>query len=433
MITRELAPTYDVLPNSGGSAISAFLLCKFLSENGIHVNAIFPSSGSKTTITKMDSNLRLILIPFLSERFVGSYPFSFFLRYKTQIFDCSRIIKIIDHYSLNPDLIHIEHKMMGATKLKKDLKTPIIVTVRDYWPVCATETMFDGEKACQLCNSRKMLKCLAYNDPYLLDFHHIHETLYKVMSYPLRILLAKHVLTFKKSALQNADKILVNSYFMKKTLQKTLDFAHKKVDVIYPPAPSFPYVNPLDKENDRKIFTYIGWLSKAKGIVNLLHAFSKAITKKREIRLRIFGRGPLEKYVIKYIVTRKLHRNITFEGYLKHTLLTKVLKETDVVVVPSLWPEPFGRVCMEAMVCGRPVIINPTGGLIEQVRDGVNGFHVNCYDINSFADKILEVANMSRDRLIKMGRRARKYALKKFNAKKQIKKLIKIYEEVLGS
>jgi glycosyltransferase involved in cell wall biosynthesis len=49
------------------------------------------------------------------------------------------------------------------------------------------------------------------------------------------------------------------------------------------------------------------------------------------------------------------------------------LAATDVVVMPSLWPEPFGLVGLEANRRGVPVVAFATGGIPEWLQDGVNG------------------------------------------------------------
>ncbi len=51
-----------------------------------------------------------------------------------------------------------------------------------------------------------------------------------------------------------------------------------------------------------------------------------------------------------------------------------LFEKIDVLVVPSLWHEPFGRVAIEAMAWGIPVIASQRGGLPEIVHDGINGW-----------------------------------------------------------
>ncbi len=50
-----------------------------------------------------------------------------------------------------------------------------------------------------------------------------------------------------------------------------------------------------------------------------------------------------------------------------------VFAALDIVVVPSVQPEPFGCVVIEAMAAGTPVIGSRCGGIAEQIVDGVSG------------------------------------------------------------
>jgi glycosyltransferase involved in cell wall biosynthesis len=224
----------------------------------------------------------------------------------------------------------------------------------------------------------------------------------------------------------NMDEIVAISLFMKNSLVNYGGINKRKVHVIYPNLPESSYI---EKEIEETFtITFIGKLELWKGVSNLLRAFKKVAEKRSNVKLLIVGNGSLEKHLKRFVIREKLQGIVSFKGWVPHSSLPLIMKETDMVVAPSLWPEPFGRTVVEAMLYGKPVLINPVGGLIEQVENGVNGFYTNCFDENIIATKLMEVTDAPRENLIEMGKRAREYVLKKFDNEQEIKKLIKIYD-----
>ena len=71
--------------------------------------------------------------------------------------------------------------------------------------------------------------------------------------------------------------------------------------------------------------------------------------------------------------------------------IESIWSAADVVVVPSTEPEPFGRVAIEAMAFGRPVIASAHGGLIEIVADGETGRLIPPRDYQSLAVAMAEM------------------------------------------
>ena len=62
-----------------------------------------------------------------------------------------------------------------------------------------------------------------------------------------------------------------------------------------------------------------------------------------------------------------------FVDWLGRERLQEYYASHDLVAVPSVWPEPFGMVCVEASQHGVPIVAFDVGGIAESVIDGVNG------------------------------------------------------------
>ena len=93
-------------------------------------------------------------------------------------------------------------------------------------------------------------------------------------------------------------------------------------------------------------------------------------------------------------------------GWHTHDKLPQLYSRADICVVPSLWPEPFGMVAVEAMASGRPVVASKTGGLADSVVDGETGFLVPPGDAPALADKLRVLLDDAELRT-GMGRRGR--------------------------
>jgi glycosyltransferase involved in cell wall biosynthesis len=120
---------------------------------------------------------------------------------------------------------------------------------------------------------------------------------------------------------------------------------------------------------------FLGRLFETKGIELLM----EAVRQTDSSSLYIAGQG-LPGYEQK--LRRQAPPRTTFLG----TIPPKNLFEKiDVLVVPSLWHEPFGRVAIEALAWGVPVIASRRGGLPEIVQPGVNGWLFEPNDKNSLA------------------------------------------------
>jgi glycosyltransferase involved in cell wall biosynthesis len=97
----------------------------------------------------------------------------------------------------------------------------------------------------------------------------------------------------------------------------------------------------------------------------------------RPIELTFGGDGPCRDSWTRRaqaISAKDTRVKIVFEGWLGAERIEKLQAASDLLVVPSLWPEPFGRVGLESGMRGLPVAAFAVGGIPDWLHDGVNGY-----------------------------------------------------------
>jgi glycosyltransferase involved in cell wall biosynthesis len=122
---------------------------------------------------------------------------------------------------------------------------------------------------------------------------------------------------------------------------------------------------------------FVGRMDRLKGGSALLEALpAVAAAAGRPLRVGFAGDGPARRAweeQARAVMAATPGLAVEFTGWLAQDSLTAKLDETDIVVVPSLWPEPFGLVGPEANRRGIPVVAYASGGIPEWLEDGVNG------------------------------------------------------------
>ena len=75
-------------------------------------------------------------------------------------------------------------------------------------------------------------------------------------------------------------------------------------------------------------------------------------------------------------LSRELGVRASFPGWVDADALDQLYRSAAMVIVPSLWPEPFGLIGLEAGAYGVPAVAFDVGGITEWLRNGVNGWLV---------------------------------------------------------
>ncbi len=100
----------------------------------------------------------------------------------------------------------------------------------------------------------------------------------------------------------------------------------------------------------------------------------------------LFGEQNYVQQLHEQVAQLKLENRVKFLGFRAN--VPQLMAACNLVAHTSTAPEPFGRVIVEAMLCGKPVVAAKAGGAIELVEHGVNGFLVTPGDSQELAQVI---------------------------------------------
>lgn len=257
------------------------------------------------------------------------------------------LIKTIKEFA--PDVIHT-NGLYDITpvvwKIAKEENIRIVHTVRDYYLMCPRVAL-TCDKRNGRCESPTIL-CRLYR-----SINRKSTVWVDCVTAPSLNTLS--TLCMDGFFLQAEKKVIPNAIdFSEELLEKNLSIRYRK------------------PKTEGCAFVFLGTLSEQKGIKWLIESFYKV--EDTNAILYIAGKGQLEEYVIEASKRDSRIKNI---GFLNEQDMNSLLVKADVVVCPSLWQEPFGRVVLDAYKSGMPVITSNHGALPELVDNMVTGIVVD--------------------------------------------------------
>jgi glycogen(starch) synthase len=210
-----------------------------------------------------------------------------------------------------------------------------------------------------------------------------------------------------------ACRVLVCSGYMKWEVSRLLDLAPNRVETI-PNGVDNRIWQATTREvaaarsrfaGDGPLIGFAGRLVYEKGVQHLVSAIPRLRERHPGLRVVIAGDGPYRPELQEEAHRLKLHRAVSFAGFLTEAELPAVLGATNATVVPSLY-EPFGMVALEAAAAGAPLAVASTGGLAEIVEPGVTGVTFPHSDPPALAEAVdtLLADEMSARRMAKEAR-----------------------------
>jgi glycosyltransferase involved in cell wall biosynthesis len=347
---------------------------------------------------------------------------SFFIRSGLKMWSLYR--EIIEKE--NPDVIHLhntQHKneyhflspfiIQRLNKLKPTVK--FVHDSRFFCPNAGQKVIHSENKICiypvgRVCLNRGgcNLLTLKYGDV----FYNLRRFL--IVSYELQI-------SKKMSRI-----IVTNQYMFDELVKNALPKDKINILPLYTDK-ALHFKNIKNKQKD--LILYVGRLHKGKGVMEFIEALS--YIKDKQWEAEIAGDGELFKDLKKKVETLGLSRRVKFLGWLSNEEIDDCYQRSSMTIVPSMFPESFGLVGIEAMAFGTPVIAFDAGGIREWLRDGETGFLVERGDLKGLASKIsllLEDEALTR----KIGMKARENVDKYYRKELHLNKIISIYEEIIN-
>ncbi|MCX5815370.1 MAG: glycosyltransferase family 4 protein [Proteobacteria bacterium] len=185
---------------------------------------------------------------------------------------------------------------------------------------------------------------------------------------------------------------------------------------------------------DAFLLGVIGRIHFSKGHDTFIAAMEKIADKIPKIMGLIVGETKIDKSeeylkgLQKLVSEHGLEKQIHFIPFQEN--IVRVYEALDLLVLPSLC-EPFGRVIVEAMAMGKPVVATAAGGALEIVEDGITGLLVPPGNIDAMAEAILKLAVSPQSMLHDMGEMGRIRAESLFSPKEHAGKIEEIYQRLL--
>jgi len=177
----------------------------------------------------------------------------------------------------------------------------------------------------------------------------------------------------------------------------------------------------------------IARITPLKGHLSFIKAVSIMHRDFSGLRVMIVGEAPKSKKRYKEEVETLIRRLglsgvITMAG--ARSDIPRILSKLDMVVLPTVTPEAFGRVIVEAQASGVPVVATSVGGIVDIIRDGENGLLVPPGDPRALAEAMTRIAR-DRDLAAQMVNTARRDVQEMFSLNTMAKDTLKVYGEAL--
>lgn len=334
--------------DKGGSEWSTYYLARDLVKKGHEVTIITPNYGGKKK--EVLDGIKLIRTPFYKKiKNFNIVPGNFFFTNPLFII-WNTLVLYLYLQREKPTIVNIHGKYsVPSVRLANIfLRIPLTATIRDYIVICNYGMcLLKSNKSCNI-KDYFTKDFPVYCDLYVNNKNFINyfaNIIFSVWGRFSTNILRYSLKGINLTMLSPIQEEIFNTNGFKNTQQiyNSLKFTH--------------HYNLTKKED---IFIYAGRLTPGKGVGMLVNILPELIESYPKYQFIFVGDGVLKTELNKIASE---NRNIKILGNISHKKLLKLFSKAKVSLAPANWPEPFGRVVIESISCGTPVIVGERAGL----------------------------------------------------------------------
>ncbi len=281
--------------------------------------------------------------------------------------------------AMQPRLIHADNyrSMLTVASLAEETDARLVGLVRDNRFYCMTpsQSMMVNGKVCGACD----FECYDARQKNIVT---VKELLGLNRAY-------------RQAALRKFDRVVVTSEFLQTQISSIVDPA--RIAKVANPADSPELVYQAARgiaELPGFNILVVGMLNENKGQMDIVQNLDKLVAAIPDAHVYFAGRGErIEKRIHEVAQEKGFPDRVEVLGYLGRDELYQWMRRCQVVGLPTLWPEPFGRVPLEAGLSARPVVAYRIGGLKETILHERTGLLVEHQDMDGFIAALKRLAD----------------------------------------
>lgn len=225
-----------------------------------------------------------------------------------------------------------------------------------------------------------------------------------------------------------SDVIIANS----KATGEAITNNKTKVKVVYNAIESKPETIKAGRMDKEVVIGMAGRINRWKGQKLFVDMAKDILEETKDVKFKIAGdvyKGEddiLEDLKV-YIKEKGIEEYIEFLGQVRN--MDEFYDSLDIFILPSIQPEPFGLVVIEAMEKELPVVATNHGGPIEIIDDGINGYLVEYKNSMEMSARTLGLINDEELRR-KIGKKAKEKRNSMFNIEKYVEDISKVLIQI---